>query len=470
MDDLGGGIHAAVGRGIWRALGVDDAGNAAVDARVGVSFAGRRFSGWRVRFAVGGVPLAVQALVGLGIFTLYAAAFAALHLYRMWSEQTAFVECAAITALAIGLAVRANSPAVVLLGALGGFLTPILTASNSGNYVGLFTYLAFLNVALVSCAVWKEWSFLKPLALAATALMFSGWWLNEHFDPNNSGMVWGTEWFAALHAGIFLMGSTLPPVAWKRRSRTADLVALVADSFFFIGVTWVLFRDRPGQQLALVSWGLAALHAALFGVTFKKLTNADRMPRVHLALAAAFFTLAIPLQIDDSSYWSATWCVEGFVFTAVGVYFADRQMCVSAAAVLVLAAGRLIHWDWNDPARAIGNTGIDLRFAVFLACGLLTMLSGGLYRLVPAMFPAAVRRSRERAIAGAKIDASVRAMTGQGELEELIAACLSAMGAVLVTMSPLLQLTDLTYLAPAWVVEALAFTVVGLLARIGSCG
>ena len=342
-----------------------------------------------------GVPLAVQALVGLGIFTLYAAAFAALHLYRMWSEQTAFVECAAITALAIGLAVRANSPAVVLLGALGGFLTPILTANNSGNYVGLFTYLAFLNVALVSCAVWKEWSFLKPLALAATALMFFGWWLNEHFDPNNSGMVWGTEWFAALHAGIFLVGSTLPPVAWRRRSRGADLVALVADSFFFMGTTWVLFNDCPERQLAVVSWGLSALHVALFGITFAKLTNADRMPRVHLALAAAFFTLAIPLQMHDNSYWSATWCVEGFVFTVVGVYFADRQMCVTAAAVLVLAAGRLVMFDWTEPAKAIANTGIDLRFAVFLGSGLLTMVSGGLYRFVPAMFPAAAQRARE---------------------------------------------------------------------------
>ncbi len=95
-----------------------------------------------------GVPLAVQALVGLGIFTLYASAFAALHLYGLFSEQGAFVECAGITALAIGLAIRANSPAVVLLGALGGYLTPILTAHDSGNYAGLFTYLAFLNVAL----------------------------------------------------------------------------------------------------------------------------------------------------------------------------------------------------------------------------------------------------------------------------------------------------------------------------------
>ena len=51
-----------------------------------------------------GLPLAARALVGLGIFTLYAAAFAALHLYKLWPEQTAFIECAGLTAMAIALA------------------------------------------------------------------------------------------------------------------------------------------------------------------------------------------------------------------------------------------------------------------------------------------------------------------------------------------------------------------------------
>ena len=106
--------------------------------------------------------------------------------------------------------------AVVLLGALGGYFTPILTSSGSGNYVGLFSYLAFLNVALVSCAVWRDWRFLKPLTLAATALMFTAWLANPHFDPMDNQIVWGTLWFAVLHASIFLIGCTVPPLAWKR--------------------------------------------------------------------------------------------------------------------------------------------------------------------------------------------------------------------------------------------------------------
>ena len=61
------------------------------------------------------------------------------------------------------------------------------------------------------------------------------------------------------------------------------------------------------------------------------------MPRVHLVLAAVFFTLAIPLQINNAAFWGAMWCLEGFALTAVGVYFRDRQLCTTATVVFLLA-------------------------------------------------------------------------------------------------------------------------------------
>jgi hypothetical protein len=390
-----------------------------------------------------GTPLTVKAFVGLGIFTLYGAAFAALHLYKLWSEDVAFVECAGITALAIGLALRANSPAVVLLGALGGYLTPIVTSSGSGNYAGLFTYLAFLNVALVACAVWRGWSFLKPLTLAATAAMFAGWLVNSHFDPTNNSMVWGTEWFVAAHGLIFLIGSTLPPVLWKRPSRPADLSVLSVCSLLFVGITWYLFRNHPGQQLAVVSWGMSALHAALFGLTFARVTNVDRMPRIHLALAAVFFTLAIPLQINDAAYWSATWCAEAFVFTVVGVYFADRQICTTSTIVLLLAAGRLIGWDLHAPGRLLSDVALDLRFVMFLIAGLMTVLTGSLYRLIPWV----TSRPPDSPL--------------EEDFNRATSKLLSAVGAALITLAPVLQFDDSIHLAPYWAVEAAAFTILG---------
>ncbi len=324
-------------------------------------------------------------LAGLGIFTLYGIAFSALHHYKIWGEHATFVECSVITLLAIAISLRANSVTIILLGALGGYLTPLVASTGSGEYVGWFLYLAFLNVALISTAVIRGWSFLKPLTWAATALMFQLWFHDQtNFIDWYDEKLWPTQWLVTLHFAIFLLGATLPPIVWKRRSTQLDLTALVGGSMWFVAATWYLFHDRADQQLALVSWGMAALHLGLFAATYHRLSNADRMPRVQLALSAIFFTLAAPLQLDDPAYLSVAWCVEGLVFAAVCVYFRDRQLGISALIVFALAGVRLAV-DFVGAPRMLEGTSIDFRFMITACGGLLAMAAGSLFLLLPKL-------------------------------------------------------------------------------------
>lgn len=324
-----------------------------------------------------------HALAGVGVFTLYAIAYAALHHYEVYPAPVAFAECAAISFLAIALALREQSVAIVLVGALGGYLTPILTSTGTHDYVALFTYLAFLNIALIGCAVLRGWTFLKPLTWAATAAMFWWWVKDDAFHNYFDEKLWNTEWLLVLHWIIFLVGTTLPPFAWRRRSTQFDLLALTSSSLWFLGMTWYLFHERTDQQLAAVSWGLAALHLALFGIAYTRLSNVDPMPRVHLALSAIFFTLAAPLQLDDATYLSVAWCTEGLIFALIAVYFRDRQMHVSALIVFALALVRLFRWEFWAAPQAIADTSIDLRFALFTICALTAIAAGSMYYLLP---------------------------------------------------------------------------------------
>ena len=266
---------------------------------------------------------------------------------------------------------------MVLLGALGGYLTPSIAGSSEPNHVALFTYLAFLNVALVGSAVIRGWRFLKPIALLATMIVF-GLWLAFGFDPEVH--TWSTQWLLTLLWFIFLLGVTLPPVIWQRGSNWLDLGTLSTNSLWFVGVTWGLFHDRPDQQMALVCWGMTLLHLALFGLTYNRVSNTDRMPRVHLALAAIFFILAMPLQLEDSlSYLGLAWAAQGVVLSAVGIYFRDKQMCVSSLIVFGLAAMRLLLFDYFDRPEPLG--AIDQRFLMFEMSALLMLLGGALYPL-----------------------------------------------------------------------------------------
>jgi hypothetical protein len=125
------------------------------------------------------------------------------------------------------------------------------------------------------------------------------------------------------------------------------------------------------------------LHAVLFAVTYARVTHADRMPRVHLALAALFFTLAAPLQLEDSlSYLAVTWSVQGLIFTAVGVYFRDRQMCVTALVVFGLALVRLFLFDYTAAPELLGTTGLDRRLLMFLMSAATMIAAGALYWVI----------------------------------------------------------------------------------------
>jgi uncharacterized membrane protein len=103
------------------------------------------------------------------------------------------------------------------------------------------------------------------------------------------------------------------------------------------------------------------------------------MPRLHLAMALVFFTLAVPLQLKDSlSYLAYAWALEGCAFTAIAVYFRDRQMAKAGAAVLGLALLRSL-LELSAPAESLAGWPIDRRFFVLFFCGVTTMLAGSCY-------------------------------------------------------------------------------------------
>lgn len=329
------------------------------------------------------LPLLAKGLAGVGIFALYAAGFTALRLFHAWGESIAFVEGATITALAVLIAVRADSVGVILLGALGGYLTPFLTASDPGGHVILFAYLALLNVALLGAAVWKRWDIVKPITMVAIGVVFFAW-LAGGYKPMHRD---STEWLLVLHA-IILQASVLAPALGLRRSTNAsDWSTISGSALGFFGFLWMLHFEETGKELAAVSWSLGALQLLLFWVAYRRLGNDDRLPRVLLGLAAVFLTLAVPLQLDDFSYLGIAWCVEGLLFTALGVYFSDPQLRISGAIVLLLGALRLWIFDYLDSG-GYADFHVEPKLSWMLsASALLYVVAGAMEWLLP-------RRSR----------------------------------------------------------------------------
>src|SRR5260370_40595287 len=89
---------------------------------------------------------------------------------------------ALITVAAFLLAVRLNAIVVAILGIAGGFLTPVLLSTRQDYPLGLFVYIALLDVGLLAVAQRQRWSALAILGALGTALMQFAW-ITTFFVP-----------------------------------------------------------------------------------------------------------------------------------------------------------------------------------------------------------------------------------------------------------------------------------------------
>jgi uncharacterized membrane protein len=130
---------------------------------------------------------AADAISGAGVVALYAGWYSAHVTHRLIeSPLLAFVAMSVTTLVAAGISVRHGAAFTAVLGLLGGLATPVLLSQNSNNALGLFLYLAVLNVGLLWVARQRQWAFITAIALAGTSLMEFGWMatrLNEATLP-----------------------------------------------------------------------------------------------------------------------------------------------------------------------------------------------------------------------------------------------------------------------------------------------
>ena len=109
-------------------------------------------------------PRVAQALAGAGVASAYGATLIAANLYHLIDPATAFVALAAITAGALGLALRFGPPSAVL-GLVGGLAAPALVGGN-GSIGTLAVYLSLTILGLAGVARHRKWRWLAMLALA----------------------------------------------------------------------------------------------------------------------------------------------------------------------------------------------------------------------------------------------------------------------------------------------------------------
>ena len=226
-------------------------------------------------------------------------------------------------------------PAATLPGfaVVAGGVASIGLAAQTNRPAALLALLA--AQALVAALVARRWAFATPAGVTLAALAVLAWY-DRHFEASRAGEALA---LGVTVAGLYVLVLAVEGFASGRALGVPGAFAHVVAA----GLAWtildrVLGVTEPGLRGPAAA-GLGAVHLAL-GLAARRNGKDPLRARVTLGLAAAFLTLAIPVQLGLHGITLA-WAVEGVLLLWLGVGQRSTLARAFGLFVLALAVGRL---------------------------------------------------------------------------------------------------------------------------------
>src|SRR4051812_22650650 len=275
---------------------------------------------WSERFRAKGYAAFSYSLKAVGIGTLYLSLWGAFQIYHLVPAGVAFAAMIAVTACTITLALTQDAEILAAFAMIGGVSTPLLLSTGENHEVALFSYVCLLDVAILAMVTVKPWRRLLVGSFIGTVSLYTGWFWSFYSDNQRPTTVLFVMIFAAIFAAIPLL-TPLTKSRWHGGfSITLTFLPLVNAAFLFLAL-YVMY-DRETVTLTWYALGLAAVYLILSS-QFKRRANGEpdvvkAINLLHIAIAIAFITIAIPLKLD--AHWiTLGWLVESAVLLFVAV-------------------------------------------------------------------------------------------------------------------------------------------------------
>lgn len=280
-------------------------------------------------------------LMGGGIAVLYLSIFAARSFYALIPSPTAFALMALVTLLACILSVVDNSVGLVIIGVLGGFLTPYLVSTGENRFYALFTYILVLDLGILGIAMFRKWNRLNYLGFIGTVIMFLGW-AEKFYTPDQLSQ---TLIFATVFFILYLFTAIVHHLIRREKVSTSDLVLTSINSAVYSWAVYVLLEPKYEFITGYVALLLALLYI-LVSYLAKKTNPDDKVLELYLiGIAVVFLTVAVPLQLDV--HWiTLAWLTEAIVIYYLSFTLIKREkLRIFGAIVFAIGLIRFFMYD-----------------------------------------------------------------------------------------------------------------------------
>lgn len=281
-----------------------------------------------------------RMLTSGGIVVLYVSTFSAFGFYHLVPQSVAAVFLAILVAESALLALSYDSVAIGVMAVVGGLLTPLLMHSDHDQYVSLFVYLGILTAGSLALLAVRPWPVIGTLALVGTQGVYWGWYVGN-YHPEKLAWAMGFQAVVfALHWGQGLVSATVR----REGSTWEDVARSSLNAGLTFGAMLALLEDRHSHWQSALAMLFAGVYAVTARVLIAHPERSRRMLLVAVGISSGFIALAFPLEASAS--WVALgWSVQAAVLWWFGIRVEQRPLRLFAAALAIVAAGRIAFFD-----------------------------------------------------------------------------------------------------------------------------
>lgn len=293
--------------------------------------------GWRLR---GRRPGYAQALQGGAVAVLYLTVFVAFKFYGVLAVGPVFALMVMVAALSAALAVLQDARALAVIGVLGGFATPLLVSTGSGNQVALFSYYLVLNLGILAVAWFRTWRVLNVIGFLWTFVVGTAWGVMRYSPADYASSQGFLIAFFLVFIAVLLLPSRRGAAAGGRGAKWVNGSLLFGLPTAAFALQYGLVKDSE-YGVAISALVLAAFYVLLAAWMRRRPALALAFEG-SLAIGTVFLTLVIPFALDARSTAGA-WSLEGAGLVWLGLR-QQRRLPRAFGYALLLLAGFAMLW------------------------------------------------------------------------------------------------------------------------------
>ena len=239
-----------------------------------------------------------QGFFGGGIVALYLSGWASSVRYEVLPVWVGYGMMALVTVAAGIVAVKSNSLLIAIMGIVGGYVTPVLLSTGSGNLPLLYGYILLLSLGILGVAHRRQWHLMNYLAFIFTYALF--FLSMEHYAPKDDfriAIVFLSLFFV-IHSSITYVYNILA----ARRSTVLEVIHMTINALMFSTTAYFLIEDAHGRPYpSIMSVSLAVFYVAHVWIFIRRKLVDRTLLITLLALAGVFVVWTMPLVFEKET-------------------------------------------------------------------------------------------------------------------------------------------------------------------------